>query len=225
MILNCPSCGAELPFRSRSSVSAVCAFCRSLVVRHDVNVALIGKATEFPQDLTPFKVGTTGAYRGRAFEIVGRKRLAWADGAWNEWFLQYQDGSSGWLTDAQGLYFISHQIEELAIPHWRDLRVGARANLMKKTFAVDDTKEAKCVAIEGELPMQVALDEVGHSVDLSNEDNEHMGLTFTRENSIASPEQAAAKQENWVEVRRAFSGSYVEPEELNLKNLREIDGW
>ena len=36
----CPSCGAPVKFRWSSAVQTVCPYCRSILVRHDVNLRL-----------------------------------------------------------------------------------------------------------------------------------------------------------------------------------------
>src|SRR5256885_2095546 len=54
---NCPSCGAQVDFQSNLSVYAVCKFCRSMIVRHDVNVESIGTMASLPDDMSPIQIG------------------------------------------------------------------------------------------------------------------------------------------------------------------------
>ena len=100
----CPSCGGELIFRSKTSVLCVCEYCRSNVVRRDVNLELIGKQSDMLEDMSPLQLGVTGKYKNKRFHIVGRQILAWSDGRWNEWYIVFSDGRDGWISEAQGEY-------------------------------------------------------------------------------------------------------------------------
>src|SRR5688572_486092 len=102
LVLNCPSCGAEIAFRSRASVFAVCSFCKSTVVRHDMDLSTIGKMADLQFDMTPLQVGTTGYYDGRKFELIGRLKVGYEDGFWNEWYTLFDNEEPWWLAEAQG---------------------------------------------------------------------------------------------------------------------------
>ena len=42
----CPSCGAPVKFQWSSAVQTVCPYCRSILVRHDVNLEAVGKVAD-----------------------------------------------------------------------------------------------------------------------------------------------------------------------------------
>jgi hypothetical protein len=69
--LPCPACGAELAFASRTSVFAVCAYCRSTVVRRDVNLETLGKMAELAPDLSPLQLGVRGKFEGKGYKVSG----------------------------------------------------------------------------------------------------------------------------------------------------------
>ena len=71
----------------------------------------MGLMAQLPPDMTPFQIGTTGQWQGTGFSVVGRVRVSWADGSWNEWCLLFGDGRTGWLGEAQGLLMISFVVE------------------------------------------------------------------------------------------------------------------
>src|SRR5690348_11601741 len=106
-LYDCPQCGAPVPFNSSIAVFAVCEHCRSMVVARGEQVQSMGTMAELPPDLSPLQRGTSGSWKGVAFELVGRVRVAWEDGSWNEWCAVFADGRTGWLADAQGLLMIS----------------------------------------------------------------------------------------------------------------------
>ncbi len=209
MKLGCPACGAEVDFKSRSAVFAVCSYCNSALVRHDVDLEAIGKMAELPPDMSPFQVGTRGRFEGKAFELVGRLKIAWADGTWNEWYALFDDGREGWLAEAQGFYMMSFpQPQPEPLPAAESLAVGMRVMVRPRLkFEVDDIRKAVCVGSEGELPFPAPKGRESLSVDLSG------------------PEAAFANLEYATDGIRLFSGKYVEFDELQLSNLRELDGW
>ena len=90
MKLSCTACGAEVLFKSRSSIFSVCS----------LNIESLGKMTEMPQDMSPLQIGSTGVFEGSKFEVVGRQRIGWESGSWNEWYLHFDSGKDGWLADA-----------------------------------------------------------------------------------------------------------------------------
>ncbi len=81
---NCPSCGGAITFTSSITVSVVCPYCRSLVVRRDLDVEALGKVAQLPPDLTPLQLGSTGMLDGVGFRLIGRVRWQWDGGSWTE---------------------------------------------------------------------------------------------------------------------------------------------
>ena len=70
----CPSCGAPVEFRSAQSTHAVCAYCRSAVVREGDALKRIGRMAELFEDFSPLQLMAAGRWQGRAFTLVGRQR-------------------------------------------------------------------------------------------------------------------------------------------------------
>lgn len=205
----CPACGAEVEFKSKVSVFSVCPFCRSTIVRRDLKLETLGKMAELPEDLTPFQLGTQGKYDGKAFELLGRVKLAWDDGSWNEWFAHFSDGREGWLAEAQGMYMMSFLRPELTqVPPARELKAGFTFRLCDATFHVDDIKRTRCVGSEGELPYPAPEGRESVSVDLSGPQN----LFATVDYSL-------------TEGVRVYIGKTVEFDSLSCTGLRELEGW
>jgi len=57
-------------FQSSIAVFAVCPYCRSMVVRHDVNVEAIGQMAQLPPDLSPLQIGAHGEMDGQGFTLI-----------------------------------------------------------------------------------------------------------------------------------------------------------
>lgn len=205
----CPSCGAAIPFRSSVSVYAVCAYCGSTVVRRDRDVEAIGRVADLPPEMTPLQVGTELEWQGVHYTLAGRLRVAWQDGAWNEWYMVAGD-TAGWLADAQG--FLSVAFAEPLDPA-SDLAagampaLGATVTVAGRDFRVTDIKEAACVGAEGELPFPAPAGRTATYFDMLDPLGGFAGL------------------EADVEGVALYRGAYVGFDQLRLRNLRALEGW
>ncbi len=206
MKANCPSCGAEVEFKSSVSVFAVCDHCKFMLVRHDMDIESLGEMAQLPDDVSPLKIGTRGKYKNTAFEIVGRLKIGWSEGYWNEWFLLFDGGKQGWLAEAMGMFMLSTEVEgKKRLPGLADLRVGAEYALTaSQKFIVDDIKEATCIGSEGELPFKGLEGRKTVSVDLSNNSGEFANIEYS---------------EDGVNL---YTGRYVDFDNLEFSNLRDL---
>lgn len=154
--LACPSCGAEVVFRSATSAMAVCEYCRSTLLREGEAVRDAGKMAAVLGDYSPIRITTSGMYAGQAFGVVGRIQLRYEDGFWNEWYILFDDGSAGWLSDASGQYAVTLDTG-LAddAPPFGQIVPGGQYAWDGVTFTASDLRTARCTAGEGELPFQV----------------------------------------------------------------------
>lgn len=217
----CPSCGAAVVFRSSLSVYVVCAYCKSMIVRRDVDVDSIGIMAALPDDMSPLQIGTTGNYSGTSFTIIGRIKIGWEHGVWNEWFLHVDDGRRGWLAEAQGSYGVSFEVDYAFSPDSSDNfpensqmiefgrlpAIGCYILLNHQRFKVVDVKRSTCIGSEGELPFIASSGRQTVSADLLGPAGE-----------FASIEVVDGKS-------RVYVGAYVEWDDLGCQNLRPLEGW
>ena len=206
--VNCPSCGAPVVFQSAVSVLAVCPYCTSTLVRHDLDLENIGKMAQLQADGSPLQLRTEGRYRGTSFTIVGRIQLRFEKGLWNEWHLLFDDQRSGWLGEASGVYAISFlaRVPE-KIPKFEELRAGQTVVVNQKPYEVTDVEKAFCIGGEGELPFQIGPGYSAPVADLAGPGNQFATLDYSEDPALI------------------FIGEYVEFDALHLSGLREIDGW
>ena len=207
---SCPSCGAALVFRSSISVYAVCAYCQSMVVRTDANLSVWGKMAELPDDIGPLQIGTEAKVNGHPFTLVGRLRVGWDDGAWNEWFLSGPEGHA-WLAEAQGFFAVSIDgpmpdfgtfVPQTGLPE-----LGAVILFKNRRHRVSDIKQTVCIGSEGELPFKAPQGRKATYVDMISDTGGFASIEYSDEGP------------------RAYTGSYVDFDDLHLTNLREIEGW
>ncbi len=123
---------------------AVCGYCRASLVREADAVRDIGKMAEAMEDYSPIQITTIGVWNNRPFGVVGRLQLRYDDGGWNEWYLIFEDGGTGWLGDASGQYTISLDQGTLPAPAFGDLRPGQAFGHAGASFIVADLRTARC---------------------------------------------------------------------------------
>lgn len=163
----CPNCGAPVEFRSVASASAVCAFCRSTVVRDGEALRRIGQSAELFDDHTPLQLGASGAYQGAAFTLVGRLQYRYAQGTWNEWHVLFDSGKSAWLSEDNGRYVLAFDIPLADTPPAAEsLRAGAKLTLGGQAWAVASVTTATLLAAQGELPQAPRLEQSFAVADL-----------------------------------------------------------
>ncbi|HXZ36786.1 MAG TPA: DUF4178 domain-containing protein [Thermodesulfobacteriota bacterium] len=206
--VNCPSCGAKVVFQSVASVMAVCQYCSSTLVRHDLDLENIGKMAQLQADGSPLQLRAEGKYQGDSFTVVGRIQLRFEKGLWNEWHLLFDDQRSGWLGEAAGIYAVSFLTEVgEKIPQFEELRPGESVTLKKASYEVTNMEKAFCIGGEGELPFQIGPGYEAPVADLAGQGKQFATLDYSEEPPLV------------------YMGEYVEFEELHFSRLREIDGW
>jgi len=200
---NCPTCGAQITFRTVASIMAVCEYCRSTLIRRGADVENIGKMAELLEDASLIQLGTEGEYRGMHFAVIGRIQMEYVRGVWNEWHLLFDNQRSGWLSDANGDYTVTFlaKVPE-PLPALGGLKAGMEVPLNGVPFTVTDVEHGKCIAGAGEL-----LFEVGAGFDAPSAD-----LRFGR--SFASIDYSE-------ETPLLFLGASVDFSDLHFTNLRD----
>ncbi|MDC8757794.1 DUF4178 domain-containing protein [Janthinobacterium fluminis] len=167
--VSCPSCGAEVHFRSHASVMAVCEYCKSTVLKDADAVKDLGKMSSVLEDYSPIQIGTAGTHGGKKFTVIGRIQLRYAAGMWNEWYVLFDDGSASWLGDSSGLYTMTTQRKVGdALPQWSELAPGQSCTVANERYTVAEVRNAECVAGQGELPFRVGAGYRIQVADLRN---------------------------------------------------------
>jgi hypothetical protein len=224
----CPQCGAGLKFTTAFAVSTVCEFCRSLVVRHDMNLELMGKEAILQDDLNPLQVGTRGVFLKTGFTVAGGVRLNHHEGFWNEWFLQLdmmvQGSRYAWLSQAQGEYqFLYEPISIPSIsasksnlgaivtvpPDIRKRLEGWSSSLVGYTdaFEITDIRTADMTHFVGQLPWAPDKNRKRTMAELASTDD--IKLTVEIGDTSTS----------------LYYGRVLNFEDFKFQNLKEVKGW
>ena len=205
---NCPNCGAPVTFRWSSAVQTTCEFCHSILVRTDVDLKKVGEVADLPADASPIQIGTEGAYQNKSFVVIGRILYEYEQGGWNEWHVVYNDGSNGWLSDAQLEYDLSWQRALPAeLPPVNQIARGGKFQWDNHVYEVTSLTRAHYKGVQGELPFQY-----WDKTDVKFADcRTHSGKFATLDYSDEQP--------------TLYLGEFVEFDDLKFKNLRQFEGW
>ena len=206
----CPNCGATIEFLWSSAVQTTCAYCRSILVRHDVDLEKVGVVGDLPPDSSPIQRGTRGRWGDRTFEVVGRIIYEYGRGGWNEWHLRFGDGTGGWLSDAQLEYAVSTLVERDApnlAPGPSRYSPGDVVMFAGEPYTVSVVTTARYRGVEGELPF-----EYWDKRDVTFVDLRTPGGKFATIDYSESPPLF-------------FAGEFVPFQSLRMVELRTFEGW
>jgi Domain of unknown function (DUF4178) len=201
---NCPNCGAKIAFRWSSSVQTVCEYCKSILVRTDIDLKKVGQVADLPPNSSPIQIGTEGVYNRQAFVAVGRIIYEYDQGNWNEWHL-VMNNCSAWLSDAQDEYVVTFAAQGRKLPS--ECKVGQRYTWDSDDYTVTTITKAHYRGVEGELPFQYWDKDDVVFVDLMATSGKFATIDYSDE------------------IPALYLGKAVEFEELNFKNLRNFEGW
>lgn len=165
----CPSCGAEIVFRLGASLLRVCEHCGVAVARKGADLASYGRVAALIPTPSVLKLAAEGHYEGAPpFSLAGRLQMDHGSGTWDEWLLAFQDGNWAWLSESQGRFHYMGQAPLPPAPDFEELRVGQTLDLGPPgTFVVTETRTARFVTAEGELPFDIEPGSALNYVDLS----------------------------------------------------------
>jgi hypothetical protein len=207
-VSQCPNCGARIEFRWSAAVQTVCDFCQSILVRSNLDLRKVGEVADLPPDPSPIQLMTEGIYRGKPFWVAGRIIYDHDLGTWNEWHLVFNDGTSGWLSDAQCEWMVSFpRPYPNPILDPAQIEVGGKFLLDNIEFTVTGRTFANYRGVEGELPFEYWDKQRVYFIDLR------------------TPQQYFATMDYSESPPLLFIGEFVEFHDLQLKNLRSFEGW
>jgi len=205
---NCPNCGAPVNFRWSAAVQTTCEFCHSILVRTDIDLKKVGQVADLPPDSSPIQIGTEGVYENRSFMVVGRIMYEFDQGGWNEWNIVYNDGTYGWLSDAQLEYDLSFSVTPpVPLPAAQEMERGRVFEWHGRQYEVTNITHANYRAVEGELPFEFWDKHRMLFADLRSTSGEFATIDYSENPPLL------------------FLGRAVEFDDLHFKNLREFEGW
>lgn len=207
-IASCPNCGAPVELRWAQAVQTTCAYCRSVLVRHEADLAKVGEVAELPALPSPIQLGTEGRWGSASFVVVGRIVYEYERGGWSEWHFVTNEGRSGWLSDAQLEYAVSFLADPAGLPpEPSGMTRGRRLQLAGRSLEVTTVTRARYRGVEGELPFEYWDKEEVTFADLRGTDGAFATADYTERPPLL------------------YVGALVEYDALKLRNVVQFEGW
>ena len=180
----CPSCGANVEFKISSSLVTVCEYCQSVVARGDSKLEDHGKVARIVPTSSPLRLGMTGVYRDKSFEVVGRVQYSHAGGGiWNEWYASFPGDRWGWISEAQGKFHVLFKrrvAQASALPEKGSFDVGETLRIKGvEPLKVAEVGIATVNAAEGEMPFVLTPGQSHEYVDLHGAESSFASIEFS----------------------------------------------
>ena len=165
---DCPSCGAPVEAYSATAVTLVCGHCCSMLVarsgkgRSGYFVANSGHDSTLLEDFSPLQIGTRGVFDDRKFTLIGRLQVHYDVGTWNEWYVLFDDGQTGWLSEVGDLYAMTcllAQKRRRGPKNFKSVKAGSSSLIFNgQTFIASDVRTIhyRNTDAQGELPFNLS---------------------------------------------------------------------
>jgi hypothetical protein len=154
----CPSCGGRIRRENPAAKSLGCPYCGQTSHLYDDKLDAKGQQHLLIDYGSMLHVGLTASLNGRRFRVLGRLRIAYEDGFWDEWYVYFLDtNTEGWIQEDDGEFVAFEPIEELDKISYHDTKVGnfMRFNSMYHTVFITSKSKAQVEGGEGELPFRI----------------------------------------------------------------------
>lgn len=189
-------------------MQTVCEYCKSILVRSDVDLQKVGQVADLPPDSSPIQMMTEGQYGTHSFVVAGRIIYEYEQGSWNEWHLVMNDGTSGWLSDAQDQYVVTfHANVTTRLPAEKEAKLGMVYQWNGVSYMVTARTLAHYRGVEGELPFQYWDKTDVVFIDLKSDHGDFATLDYSDGDPIL------------------YTGKAVEFDDLRASNIRKFEGW
>ena len=176
-------------------------------------------AEKVKEEMSIIRVGTTGTYSGKDFEVIGRLQYFFQDSYRNHWNVIFPDGQTAWLGEWAGNFSFFQEVNVSDTERFRNATSGKRIELMQVNYDLEMLDEHRLTFAEGEINDN-HLKEKGFITLYLTHTSGAMALVniLVNKKDTASP----GVYTNGIE---AFAGNYVELQNLNLQNTRNYDTW
>lgn len=155
----CPSCGAPIQQKTLGARTLVCSYCGQTSHLNAESLEMAGEKHFLIDYGSVLAIGQSGKFEGRDFQVLGRLRIDYEDGFWDEWYVQFlDDGSAGWIQEDDGSFMMFLKAGELDyIPELMQAEVGKTLKLdgILPPLFITSKSAARVNGGEGELPFVI----------------------------------------------------------------------
>ncbi|MEE9394398.1 MAG: DUF4178 domain-containing protein [Planctomycetota bacterium] len=198
--MQCPSCGSGIEADERYGHFRVCPYCQSALLLDKEAAKISGKMAVLAKPKGPLHLGATGNAKGRGFQVIGRVRYGYQQGFWDEWYLVFEDGDSGWIGEDEDEFTVEVPVDWQPSPELHEsLKPGDALPYPDGDFSLKEKGVAICEGGEGQLPFAVETGEKTPFLDaVGRDENQFLSVEFGEEGP------------------RAFLGQQLERDELHV---------
>lgn len=191
-----------MEFRIGSSFVTVCEFCQTAVARTDRGLEDHGKVIDLIESASPLDLYLEGRYGESRFQIVGRTQIKHgAGGVWDEWYCAFDSGHWGWLSEAQGRFYMSFASTLGQAPAFQQLGPGMPLPQVGEGMVVAEIGTAQTLGAKGEIPYMLESGKSYSYADLSG----HNGAFGTLDYGDSPPTFYLGKEVTLAELGIAAS--------------------
>lgn len=174
----CPSCGAPVEFTAGTAQVVVCSYCQTVVAKKGVNLEAHGKIAAIVDTDSPLRLGLDGRYGKTGYRLVGHLQKDHGAGPWDEWYVEFDDGRTGWLSESEGAFHLMFEAGTEESIKLDDAYPGQRLTLRNRPFVVEERGHARVTAAEGQLPSDVDPTVDHYYVDATGPKGQFASLDF-----------------------------------------------
>lgn len=179
--VSCPSCGVAIEDTTAHTRSMTCPHCGNWVYFGSNGWEVAGLFEHAIDAPSMLQLGKSGALSGRRFVVGGRVRLSYAEGFWDEWWLEFEDGDHQWLEEDDGVYRLHHSMQaDAAVDSVNAASVGGSVTIDGESWFVSERVDAQVAGVEGSLPAAivpgesvVCVDVMGKGIKMSIESGDN----------------------------------------------------
>lgn len=163
----CPSCGASIRRENPASRSISCGYCGQTSHINADSIRAVGEKSLLVDYGSFLSVGNRGRYNELGFSILGRLRIEYSDGFWDEWYINFDNGEAAWIQEDDGSFTLFRAAGELESLNYNDARVGTFASFNQQLTHVFITSKSRATVEggEGELPFRIIPGETADFVE------------------------------------------------------------
>ncbi len=174
----CPSCGAPVEFTAGSAQVVVCGYCQTVVAKKGPHLEAHGRISAIVDTDSPLRLGLEGRYAKTGYRLVGHVQKDHGAGPWDEWYVEFDDGRTGWLSESEGAFHMMFDAGVEEGLELESLHPGERLHLRNRAFVVEERGHGKVVAAAGQLPSDVDPTQDSYYVDATGPKGMFASLDF-----------------------------------------------
>ncbi|MFH1132347.1 MAG: DUF4178 domain-containing protein [Pseudomonadota bacterium] len=171
--IRCPNCGADHNLGNPGITMLVCQYCKTTVYWGEDQKLKIGAKSILPETDSRLYMHATGSLYGRGYQVIGHMRYDHGRGAWDEWYLEMNDGTVAWVSEDERKLTLEESVHpDNELPVSSEIIVGMEISLDGISYSIRETGTATCIGGEGQLPFTILPGEQYSYADLASLDGE-----------------------------------------------------